>query len=137
MRVLWISCRCSLQERGGNPGLTARHENIMKMYGGGRIKLAVAFMADRTHNVFTEKDGVSYYPVHSSMDIGAEEEEWETASSELLHIIADFRPDVIQCFGAEWPYGLIAEKTDMTIVLLSTSRLIRPMNIRMVKLRTR
>ncbi len=117
MRVLWISCECSLQSREGTPNLTARHESVMIRYGGDRIKLAIAFMADDRHNDFVEKDGVSYYPVHADMRVGSRAKDWRKAYTQLVRIIDDFQPDVIQCFGAEWPYGRIAEKTDIPVII--------------------
>lgn len=117
MRILWISCDCSIKDSEGSPGLTARHENVMIRYGSDRGKLAVTFTTDDLHKDFVEKDGVSYYPINSNMRVGASEEEWQKALEELMCVIDDFRPDIIQCFGAEWPYGRIAEKTDIPVII--------------------
>lgn len=117
VRVLWIAYGCSLQSGEANPNLTARHERVMIRHGADRVKLAVAFMADDLHRDFLERDGISYYPVHADMRIGIREEEWQKTSEELMRVIGEFRPDVIHCFGAEWPYGRIAAETDVPVII--------------------
>ena len=43
--------------------------------------------------------------------------EWKIVKKELLRIIRMYKPDIIQCFGTEWPYGLIAEATPVPVVI--------------------
>ena len=36
----------------------------------------------------------------------------------LAHkVINDFKPDIIHCFGSEWPFGLIADEVDIPVVI--------------------
>lgn len=77
----------------------------------------MAYAADGEHDDRIEQNGITYYAVHSDMSVGISEEQWEQAKAELLRIIDDFQPDVIQCFGAEWPYGRIAEATQVPVVI--------------------
>lgn len=117
LRVLWIAESCSLQDEDENPGLTGRTESLMTSYCGDRVRLAVAYMADGVHESKFLQHGIAYYAVDADLRIGITEEGWEKAKAELLRVIEDFHPDVIQCFGSEWPYGAIAEDVDLPVVI--------------------
>lgn len=117
LRVLWIAQGCSLQDDEENPGLTGRTEGILTAHCGDRIRLALAYMADGLHESRFSQQGIVYYAVDADLRVGISKEEWEKARRELLRIIEDFRPDLIQCFGAEWPYGAIAEAVDLPVVI--------------------
>ncbi len=116
MRVLWIANDCSLQVVKNNPCLTARYEYAFAEYAV-NVKLAVAYAADGVHADRIVRNGITYYAVHSGMTIGISDEQWELTKAELLQIIDDFKPNVIQCYGAEWPYGRIAEVTSIPVVI--------------------
>ncbi len=116
MRVLWIADGCSLQDKGNNSGLRSRYEWAFSEYAP-EVELAMAYAADGEQDNRIEQNGIVYYAVHSNMSVGSSEEQWEQAKAELLRIIDDFKPDVIQCFGAEWPYGRIAEATPLPVVI--------------------
>ena len=116
MRVLWIVMGCSLQDRENNPCLTSRYERAFTEYAPD-VKLGLAYANDGKHDDKIVQNGITYYAVHSDMSIGISEEQWEQAKAELLRIIDDFKPDVIQCFGAEWPYGRIAEATPVPVII--------------------
>ena len=116
MRVLWIMPGCSLQCEEQNPNLTARYEWAFTEYAP-EVELALAYIADGKHDDRIVRNGITYYAVHADMSVGISEEQWELAKAELLRIIDEFKPDVIQCFGAEWPYGRIAEATKVPVVI--------------------
>lgn len=117
MRVLWVAQSCSLQDQEENLGLVGRTEGIITQYCGDRIQLAVVYMADGIHERKILKDGIVYYAVDADLRVGITDADWEKAREELLRVIEDFRPDIIQCFGAEWPYGAIAESVDIPVVI--------------------
>ncbi len=117
MRVLWIAPGCSLQDEEENPNLTGRTERVLTQYGGDRVRLAVAYMADGAHESKLTQRGIVYYAVDADLRVGISDEAWERARAELLRIIEVFRPDLIQCFGAEWPYGAIAEAVEIPVVI--------------------
>ncbi len=117
MRVLWIAQGCSLQDEEENPRLTGRMESVISTHCGNRLELAVAYMADGVHESKFTQGGIVYYAVNADMRVGISESDWEKTRAELLRIIDDFRPDIIQCFGSEWPYGLIAEDVDIPVVI--------------------
>ncbi len=117
VKVLWIAQSCSLQDEKDNPGLTGRMEPVMNRYLAGRIRLAVAYMADGIHEKKFTQDGIDYFAVDGNMRVGSSEADWETARRDLVRVCEDFQPDIIQCFGAEWPYGQIAESVDIPVVI--------------------
>ncbi|MBP5460547.1 MAG: glycosyltransferase [Lachnospiraceae bacterium] len=116
MRVLWIADGCSLQDVGNNSCLRSRYEWAFSEYATD-VNLALAYAADGKHDDRIVQNGITYYAVHSDMSIGITEEQWEQAKAELLQIIDEFKPDIIQCFGAEWPYGRIVEATPVPVVI--------------------
>ena len=89
----------------------------MNQYLAGRIRLALAYMADGIHEKKAVQNGIEYYAVGGDMRVGSSEAGWEKARSDLLRVCEAFQPDIIQCFGAEWPYGLIAESVDVPVVI--------------------
>lgn len=117
IRVLCISHECSFLDGEEEVCLAARYEHVMKTYAKGRIVLGLAYMSDDKRDVKVISDGIEYYAVHGKMGLGISDEEWDITRKELLRIIDEFNPDVIHCFGAEWPYGRIAEYTDVPVVI--------------------
>ena len=117
MRVLWIAQSCSLQDEENNPGLTGRTEQVLTAFGADRVQLAVAYMADGRHESRLTERGIDFYAVDAELGVGITDEAWERTRAELLRVIGEFRPDLIQCFGAEWPYGLIAEDVEIPVVI--------------------
>ncbi|MDO5131805.1 MAG: glycosyltransferase [Eubacteriales bacterium] len=116
MRVLWIASSCSLQDDKESPGLTGRYEQVVLQYCRDRVRLAVAYVADGRNDSVMTRGNITYYAVNADMGVGISETEWERARAELLKVIADFKPEIIQCFGAEWPYGRIAESVSVPVV---------------------
>ena len=117
LKVLWIAQSCSLQDDVENPGLTGRMESVLTPFFGDRVQLAVAYMADGKHRKKMRRGGIDYYSVDADLSVGITDRDWERARDQLLHVIRDFCPDLIQCVGAEWPYGLIAEVVDIPVVI--------------------
>ncbi len=117
IRVLCISHECSLQDGEDECCLFARYEHVIKNYAEGRIVLGVAYMSDDKHEDKVVSDGIEYYAVHGNMSVGISDDEWNVTRKELLRIIDAFQPNVIHCWGAEWPYGRIAEDTDVPVVI--------------------
>ncbi len=42
---------------------------------------------------------------------------WELLKPKCLKVIEDFKPDVIQVFGSEWPFGALAEEINIPIII--------------------
>ena len=117
MRVLWIAAGCSLQDKDGCTGLVSRHEQAYREFSGEKCALGVTYMSDGSYPEKSTRGGISYFPVDAKLNVEINEEEWKKTRDELLKVIEEFRPDVIHCFGAEWPYGAIVEYTSVPVVI--------------------
>lgn len=122
MRVLWFSVTPSLYDEKKYGGWIASLERIVNKYGN-NIELAIAFEYQED-KLKVEKNGVVYYPINISNTVKDRLIEkvdftyrWNRLKIKMLNVIEDFMPDVIQCFGSEWPYGLIAECTNIPVVI--------------------
>lgn len=120
MRVLWLSVTPSLYKEEKIGGWIASLENIVHKYAEKIIELGIAFETNEHAEFKVIKNNTIYYPIVRNSSMYSKivsrmsiRKHWETLRSKLLRIIADFKPDIIHCFGSEWPYGAIV--TDVTI----------------------
>lgn len=122
IRVLWFSVTPSLYDEKSYGGWVASLERIIRRYGS-HMELGIAF--EHTDTCFKQfKDGVTYYPINKvksklgkirlMLDYNYE---WDLLKPCMLDIIEDFKPDIIQCFGTEWPFGLIGDFTKVPVVI--------------------
>lgn len=122
MKVLWFSITPSMYDVKTCGGWVASLERIVRQYGND-IQLGIAF--EHSDKCFKHvQEGVTYYPMNtitSKFDkfrmMVEYDYEWKLLCPKMQKVIADFKPDVIQCFGTEWPFGLIAECIDIPIVI--------------------
>lgn len=122
MRVLWFSVTPSLYDEKKYGGWIASLERIVRQYGK-EIDLGIAFEYNESEFKVT-KNGVTYYPMNVSNTIKDRliekvdfEYKWKRVRIKMLKVIEDFKPDVIQCFGSEWLYGLITGYTYTPVVI--------------------
>lgn len=122
MRVLWLSVTPSLYEEKISGGWVASLERIIRQYGKG-IELGIAF--EHTDKYFkVVRDGVTYYPINK-IDTRLKkfrlmlnyDNDWNFLKPLIKNIIDDFKPDIIHCFGSEWPFGLIARDVNVPMVI--------------------
>lgn len=122
MRVLWFSPTPSLYSEKVYGGWVASLERIVRQKAD-EIVLGVAF--EHTDRYFkVERDGVVYYPMCKAetrfrrlrvmLNYG---NEWNFLHPLVKKVIDDFKPDIIHCFGSEWPYGLIADEVNIPVVI--------------------
>lgn len=122
LKVLWFSVTPSMYDEKTYGGWVASLERIVRRYGEG-IQLGIAF--EHSDKCFKQvRDGVSYYPMNKirskwdkirmKLDY---DHDWNLLRPCMQKVIDDFKPDIIQCFGSEWPFGLIAECVDVPIVI--------------------
>lgn len=122
LKVLWFSLTPSMYDEKTYGGWVASLERIVRRYGEG-IQLGIAF--EHSDKCFKQvRDGVSYYPMNKirskwdkirmKLDYDCD---WKLLRPCMQKVIDDFKPDIIQCFGSEWPFGLIAESVDVPIVI--------------------
>ncbi|MQO09599.1 glycosyltransferase [Prevotella copri] len=131
MKVLWFvqSNFDPSREKGGYNGagwISSLRNEIVKKEG---IDLALAFFSNESKQ--GTANGVRFYsmptPILSSLkkirfrlkkQYSKEEEAlWANYRAEMLKVLDDFKPDVIQIFGSENKYGLVASVTKIPIVL--------------------
>lgn len=131
MKVLWFVQENfdPSREKGGYNGagwISSLRNEIIKKEG---IDLALAFFSNESKK--GTANGVRFYsmltPILSSLkkirfrlkkQYSKEEEAlWPNYRAELLKVLDDFKPDVIQIFGSENKYGLVASVTKIPIVL--------------------
>lgn len=122
MRVLWFSLTPSLYSSENRGSWVGALETIIREHCPD-IELGVAFELD-DGNRRVVKDGVAYYPIKKyrnrwdfyrfkwNFDY-----EWDLLEPKLKWIISDFKPDIIHCFGSEWPYGKVSSFTDIPVVI--------------------
>ena len=131
MKVLWFVQENfdPSREKGGYNGagwISSLRNEIVKKEG---IDLALAFFSNESKQGVA--NGVRFYsmptPILSSLKkirfrlkkqyTKEEEALWPNYRAEMLKVIDDFKPDVIQIFGSENKYGLVASVTKIPIVL--------------------
>lgn len=122
MRVLWFSVTPSLYDEKTYGGWVALLERIVRQYADD-IELGIAF--EHQDKVFkVERDGVAYYPMNK-VDTHAKKlrlmlnyaNDWNFLKPLVMKVIDDFKPDIIHCFGSEWPFGLIAGDVAVPVVI--------------------
>lgn len=122
MRVLWFSITPSLYDEKMCGGWVASLEDAIRKYSTD-IDLGIAF--EHKDNSFkVERDGVVYYPIHKDRNIYDKirlkiqsSYDWKLLKPYMLDIINDFKPDIIQCFGSECPFALIAKDISVPVVV--------------------
>lgn len=69
-------------------------------------------------------EGVTYIPMYvayNSKEKKLSKQTWEINAQKLVpnmkKVVEEVKPDIIHVFGTEWPYGLIAEHTDIPVVI--------------------
>lgn len=122
MRVLWFSVTPSNYDTKTFGGWISSLEKIVHKYCK-EIVLGIAF--EHNDDIYKkEKDGIVYYPIKIfknkidnlkwRLDPNYE---WKLLRPKLINIVNDFQPDIIQCFGSEWPFGLIVQEVDIPVVI--------------------
>lgn len=144
MRVLWFANTPSNYSVRGSAYNGTGWVSALETEISGKIELAVAFVAKMprrgepkpevgigpSRRVAWTSDvqhGVKYYPIYNGHDksrsdrfstlIKGDSIQERDLVNAYLEIVEDFKPDVIQVFGSEHSYGLVAEKTNVPVVL--------------------
>lgn len=117
IKVLLISECGRMSMKENDLSHCGRTEENLKDYCSDRIRLASAYVAREEEEEKRIEGGTVCYPLHVNMPVGASDDDWQEAREALLEVIADYRPDIIQCFGSEWPYGQIAADTEVPVII--------------------
>lgn len=121
MRVLWFSVVPLLYEKNFSGSWIDSLRKVVREYAP-EIDLGIAFEYKDNKGFKECKDGITYYPIYdkeirkfrSKLKV---QNRWCLLEPLALKIIEDYKPDIIQCFGSEWPFGLVAEKVKIPIVI--------------------
>lgn len=90
------------------------------------VELAVSYISNDGELTF-ESDGVKYYRIPDAYNssaagrfckmLGFDSRESEYLLDSMSAVMQDFKPDIIEVFGSEHIYGMIAGRTDVPVVL--------------------
>lgn len=123
MKVLWFEVtEPARYKTDSNPigGWQDSLENIVRKHSD--IKLYIAFMST-TNTEIKVIDGVTYHPISYRYSYFESHfrKQWDVYVEKMLpvakKIVQDYKPDVIHVFGTEWPFGQIANYTDIPVVI--------------------
>lgn len=122
MRVLWFACSSACYEKAKQGSWVEALEFVVKK-NLKDVDLGIAFEHPYDKSK-VERDGVVYYPIKLNLSFWDKiESKWNFSKRDerLLHeykkVIDDFNPDIIQCFGTEWPYGLISKFVKKPVII--------------------
>lgn len=124
MKVLFLSVTSGLFNEEKIGGWIASLESIFHLYLSNRAELGLVFETKEKGLSKLFKNGTTYYPVYVHMNLIQKivsysdvNKRWELIKPYILHVINDFNPDIIHCFGSEWPYAAIVECIDIPLVV--------------------
>lgn len=122
MKVLWFECTAPGRYQGDDAilgGWQDSLETIVREVSD--IELTIAFEGgyDIEERVVS---GVRYIPLSlKSKAANTRGTNWreyaQITCCEARKVIEETKPDIIQIFGTEWPYGLVAKYTDIPVII--------------------
>lgn len=86
------------------------------------IELTIAFVSENYSEVKVI-NGVRYVPIYTKWSFFERifKKYWDTYVNKVIpvvkRIVEDYKPDIIQIFGTEWPFGQIAAYTDVPVTI--------------------
>lgn len=124
MKVLWFSPTSGLYSNNTTSGGWIVSLQIAVMKSCPEIELGFAFESTST-DVKEISNNVAYYTIQRNHNLCDRLSrflykglyDWDMIKNRCLEIVEDFKPDIIQCFGTEWPYGLIQKETKIPVVI--------------------
>jgi len=131
MRVLWFTLPFSnygkpSESYNGGGWVSSLEKELKK---NSNIELGISFFLDEAKDGII--DGVSYFPMDrpfnkwiklkyilSMRSVKCMDKDlWSNYEREILRVVNRFKPDIIQIFGSEECFGLIANKTKIPVVI--------------------
>ena len=123
MRILWFNLNAPSRYNSCTSGVLGGWQDslqsiVMKYT---QIELVIAFKGKgEVKNI----DGVTYVPIDINFNSGEKLKNfftWDVEAEKLVaeakKVVKQYKPDVIQVFGTEWPFGLIARETNIPVVV--------------------
>ena len=125
MKVLWfeISVPSRYKDNGRVVGgWQDALENIIR--DGRDIELFIAFETNDSDAKVKVIDGVTYVPMvtrYSFLERKLSNWTWSINEKKVIEqgrkVIEQYKPDIIHVFGNEWPFGLLAQYTDIPLII--------------------
>ena len=123
MKVLWFTPSPGLYAPTPYGTWVEALQRAVQRYGGD-METALCFEYTRADGK-TVKDGFTYYPANIRQTLTdrlkatqSPRKEYEMLKRHYKEAIADFRPDIIHCFGTElWHYSLLAQEISTPMVV--------------------
>lgn len=123
MKILWFNLRApknyNTKTKSVLGGWQDSLESIIKQYTD--IELYIAFKGSGPTK---QIDNITYIPIcptFSKIESIQNQYSWKTESQKLIQeaikVVNDYKPDLIHVFGTEWPFGLIAQYTNIPVVI--------------------
>ena len=124
MRILWFEVTEPQRYRNGSFVIAGWQDSLESIVRTENLELVVAF-EDKTGKLKAKKDGaVTYVPISTKMSLaGRIKSHWsriplaEILVKKMPPLIEEYKPDLIQVFGTEWPFGLISKYTNIPTVV--------------------
>jgi len=124
MKVLWLEIsQPSRYEDDGHVALGWQDALEDVVRGAEGLDLHIAFEST-VHTQVRTVEGVTYHPIKTHYSWWEKKrKQWhydvytEKVVKGALSVIEEVKPDLIHVFGNEWPFGLVAEKTDIPVVI--------------------
>lgn len=124
MRILWfetsVPCRYNPDKNPTMGWQDALQDIVM---GRPEVELAIAF-ENPGYGEIREIDNVTYFPINTTYSWWERQRNkagWEIViektMDKALEIVNSYKPDIIHVFGSEWCFGLLAERTDIPVVV--------------------
>lgn len=124
MKVLWFSPVPSFfdYKKDAPGGWVPSLESYLHQYAPS-VELAIAFEhSSREFKII--KGNTTYYPINKINSLKDKiylrlkgDFDYEMLRPYILRVIDDYQPDVIHCFGSEWPWGMVAKDTKVPIIV--------------------
>ena len=125
MKVLWFEISTPSKYRDDGRvvcGWQDALENIVKDCR--EIELYIAFETEEPDAKVKVIDGVTYIPMvthYSFTERKLSNWTWRVNEDKVIplgrKVIEEYKPDIIHVFGNEWPFGLLAQYTDIPLVI--------------------
>ena len=123
MKILWFNRSCPAKYKETHGALLGGWQDSLEriLKDNPSVELYIAFKGSGNVKVINK---VTYIPLNihlSEIEKIKNQFTWEIESIKLtqqaIQIINQYQPDIIHVFGTEWPFGLIAQYTNIPIVI--------------------
>lgn len=124
MKVLWFEISIPSRYKDSGRVLGGWQDSLENIVvGSNEIELYVAFES-KIPAERNKVDGITYIPMYacySYLEKKRSEFTWSIKEQKCIElgrkVIEEIKPDVIHVFGNEWPFGLLAQYTDIPLVI--------------------